>query len=91
MISVLVTKDNFQNIREEGIGSNFTALNPKDGFRQDDQLWFGTCSECGEQVSNSALTGRGWVHTITEVVSYHADGRTPLQASSKKLDYCPKG
>lgn len=90
MISIQITKDNFQAVRENGIGSNFSVLNPKDGFRKDNRLWFGTCSECGEQVSNSALTGKGWVHTISTTITYHADGVTPCQRSSKQFTYCPK-
>jgi hypothetical protein len=27
-----------QEIREQGIGSNFSVLNPEDGFRKDDTL-----------------------------------------------------
>jgi len=90
-MNITVTKENFQSIRENGIGNGFTVINPADGFRKDNRLWFGKCSECNEQVSNSALTGEGWTHSITTVISYHADGVTPCQMSIKHLDYCPKG
>lgn len=86
---MLVTKENFKSIRVNGIGSNFKVLNPEDGFRKDNRLWFGTCSECGESVTNSALTGKGWEHSITTVISYHADGKTPCHSVSKSVDYCP--
>ena len=51
-------------IRENGIGSNFRVINPADGFRKDNRLWFGTCSVCGERVVNSSFRGV-WEHTIT--------------------------
>jgi hypothetical protein len=42
----------FWTIREQGIGNGFTALNPADGYRKDNRLWFGNCSVCGERVTN---------------------------------------
>lgn len=87
MTSLVVTKENFKQIREEGIGSNFTVLNPEDGYRKDNRLWFGECSECGERVTNSSLNGV-WKHTIILETKYHASGTIAYQ-SSKQVDYCP--
>lgn len=83
MNSLVITKENFQSIRENGIGSNFSVIDPKDGFRKDNRLWFGTCSVCGESVTNSALTGRGWEHTIYIV-------KTANHSQSYQVTYCPK-
>ena len=82
MNSLVITKENFQSIRENGIGSNFSVINPADGFRKDNRLWFGTCSVCGESVTNSALTGRGWEHTIYTV-------KTANHSQSYQVTYCP--
>lgn len=87
---LVITKDNFQQVREQGIGNGFTVLNPADGFRKDNRLWFGECSECGDTVTNSSLKGEGWIHSITTVHSYHADGVTPCHSSSVFVNYCPK-
>lgn len=54
---------NFKDIREQGIGSNFKVLDPEDGYEKNDRLWFGTCEECGERVTNSSLKGV-WEHTV---------------------------
>lgn len=85
---MLVTKENFKSIRVNGIGSNFKVLNPEDGYRKDNRLWFGECAECGERVTNSSLNGI-WKHEIVLSVSYHASG-TIASKSSKQVDYCPK-
>lgn len=87
-----ITKENFQSIRENGIGSNFKVLNPADGYRKDDRLWFGTCAECGETVTNSALKGEGWMHSIHSVQVMYAPalGREFELNSYKKVNYCPK-
>lgn len=61
--------------------NGFVVLNPRDGYRKDNRLWFGECSECGESVTNSALKGI-WVHTII----LERDG---LSTKSKDVDYCP--
>lgn len=50
-------------IRQQGIGKNFTVLDPQDGFRKDNTIWFGTCDTCGDRVSNS-LHDRIWIHTV---------------------------
>jgi hypothetical protein len=63
-------------------GNGFSVLNAADGFRKDNSLWFGTCSECGESVTNSSLNGV-WKHTL--VLEVRANGST-----SRQIDYCPK-
>lgn len=87
MTSLVVTKENFKQIRVEGIGSNFKVLNPEDGYRKDNRLWFGECAECGERVTNSSLNGI-WKHEIVLEVKYHESG-TIAYKSSKQVDYCP--
>jgi hypothetical protein len=66
-----------QEIREKGIGNGFSVLNAADGYRQNNQVWFGECSVCGERVSNSRLVGV-WEHKLQL-----EDGW------SKQIDYCP--
>ena len=83
MTKLEITQDNFDSVRSEGIGNGFTVLNPADGIRKDNRLWFGTCSVCGESVTNSALTGKGWEHTVYLV-------NEPNHKVSKSVDYCPK-
>ena len=75
--------------REQGIGSNFEVKDPKDGFRKDNTVWFGTCSICNEIVSNSRhnLT---WMHSIDLKVTYHASGHIASRQSIQ-IDYCPYG
>jgi hypothetical protein len=84
-----LTEGELTQIRAEGLGNGFTVLNPEDGFRRDGTVWFGTCSECGEQVSNSWRDGV-WEHTVRTVISYHADGVTPCQTSNQSFGYCPE-
>jgi hypothetical protein len=76
---------NLLEIRTKGIGSNFTVINPADGYRKDNRLWFGTCSECGEMVSSSSVSAKynGWTHTLTKKIS-------ETGFSMKSIDYCPK-
>ena len=76
--------------------NGFTALNCEDGYRKDNRLWFGECSECGERIHNSALDGI-WMHTrYFELGFYNKDyldkGLNGLAnySSSKDIDYCPK-
>ena len=92
-MSLVITKENFQSVRENGIGSNFSVINPSDGFRKDNRLWFGTCSVCNESVTNSALVGRGWEHTIyTTKGSFskaNFDKGIYNHTSSRSVDYCP--
>jgi hypothetical protein len=54
---------NIQQTRNEGIGNGFRVIDPHDGFRQNDQLWFGKCDQCEETVTNSWLDG-AWMHTV---------------------------
>jgi hypothetical protein len=82
-----------QEIREQGIGSNFSVLNPEDGYRKDNSLWFGNCSECGERVSQS-LHHDYWQHTKFLEKGYGSkqqweENRWHSQATSTGLDYCP--
>ena len=49
-------------IRNQGIGDGFTVINPQDGYRKDNTIWNGTCSECGERVYNSIMTNYKWEH-----------------------------
>ena len=92
-MSLVITKENFQSVRENGIGSNFSVINPADGFRKDNRLWFGTCSVCNESVTNSAVSGRGWEHTIYLEKGYFSKDNylkgTTNMASSKSVTYCP--
>ena len=67
-----------QETRTQGIGNGFKVLNPADGYRQDNRLWFGECSVCGERITNSALDGV-WKHT-----------QQLENGWSKQIDYCPK-
>lgn len=82
-----------QQIREQGIGSNFSVLNPGDGFRKDGTLWFGKCSECGELVNQSPNYDH-WTHTVYLEKGYYSreaweSGRYHNEATSKSADYCP--
>jgi hypothetical protein len=79
-----------QDIREQGIGLNFNVLNPEDGYRKDNALWFGKCDTCGEHVSNS-LHNKFWAHSPVLEVKYHADGSTILSRKTTQIDYCPLG
>jgi hypothetical protein len=54
-------KKNVAEIRTLGIGSNFKVIDPKDGVKGDDSIWFGTCDKCGEPVSNNESLGL-WEH-----------------------------
>jgi hypothetical protein len=73
----------FWEIREKGIGNGFSVVNPADGYRKDDRLWFGNCSVCEERVTNSFLKGI-WEHTL--ILETDGKGYT----KSKTIDYCPK-
>jgi hypothetical protein len=88
MTSLVVTKENFNQIREEGIGNGFSVINPHDGYRKDNRLWFGTCSECGESVTNSSLTGKGWEHNLILEEKRNPSGFVSYR-SSRNVDYCP--
>ena len=82
-----LTDTEVQQVRENGLGNGFIALEPADGFRQDGALWFGTCSVCGESVHNSWRDGI-WKHTVYTNKTYHADGSL-LSSTSHDTDYCP--
>ena len=76
-------------IRTEGIGSNFSVLNPHDGYRKNDQLWFGTCAQCCERVTSSRHDGNAWMHrlVIEKGVPLGMSGRGD---TTRQIDYCPK-
>ena len=68
------------NIRINGIGNGFKVIDPADGYRKDNRLWFGDCSLCGDRVSNSFLSNRGvWTHSI----------HNRETGEVKYFDYCP--
>lgn len=85
---MIVTKENFQQVREQGIGNGFTVINPADGYQKNNRVWFGTCSVCGEMVTNSALTGNGWEHSV-KGAKLTPDGEI-IYTYSKSVNYCPK-
>jgi hypothetical protein len=85
-MSLVVTKENFQEIREKGIGNGFSVIDPKDGYRKDNRLWFGTCSVCNEMVTNSAIDGRGWLHKLVLVDEVLPGGGR--HQSSRSVTYC---
>lgn len=70
--------NNFEYIRENGIGNGFTVSDPHDGFRKDNRLWFGTCETCGQSVVNNVYD-KFWAHTVS--VGENA---------TREIDYCPK-
>ena len=72
---------NLVEIRKSGVGNGFTVINPKDGYRKDNLVWFGECSKCGESVSSSLVSAKynGWTHT--KIVGQMRSA----------IDYCPKG
>ena len=76
---------NLVETRKNGIGNGFTVINPKDGYRKDNAVWFGECSKCGEMVSSSSVSLKfnGWTHTlIRQEKGYQVH---------TAIDYCPKG
>ena len=87
-----ITQEQFETNRMNGIGSNFSVIEPVDGFRKDNRLWFGKCSVCGEQVTNSALVGY-WEHTIYLVRGSFSKDRFDSgiynHTQSRGVDYCP--
>ncbi len=78
-----------KEVRELGLGNGFEVLNPADGYRQDNTLWFGECSVCGERISNSLNSGGVWEHELILNAEYYPDGRL-FTKTSKQIDYCPK-
>jgi hypothetical protein len=69
-----------KEIRELGLGQGFKVLNPEDGYRKDDSIWFGECDQCGTRVSNGRFFGLKWVHTVK------VDGSN---SATKHVEYCP--
>jgi hypothetical protein len=82
-----LSADEIAEIRTRGIGNGFTVLNPADGFRQDNWLWFGNCSACGERVSNSLRDGV-WTHTQYTHKTIGESGLV-MSSTSYPVDYCP--
>lgn len=82
-----LTDKEVERIRKNGEGNGFTVLDPADGFRGDGSLWFGTCSACGERVSNSWLDG-AWEHTVYTARTYYETGMVAT-STSYQTDYCP--
>jgi hypothetical protein len=77
---------NLVEIRKGGIGNGFTVINPQDGYRKDNTVWFGTCSNCNEMVSSSRFSSEsGWTHSVV----VRLIGTTGKEI--KSVDYCPKG
>lgn len=76
---------NLVEIRKNGIGNGFTVIKPEDGYRKDNAVWFGTCSNCNEMVSSSSVSTKynGWVHTLVKPLGETGSVRTAV-------DYCPK-
>jgi len=78
-----------QQIRREGIGNGFRVIEPHDGFRKNDQLWFGKCDQCEATVTNSWRDGT-WMHKVYTELEYWGDSTTPNSTTSHDVDYCPK-
>jgi hypothetical protein len=55
-----------QDIREKGMGSNFSVFAPADSGRQDDIVWVGTCTSCNQKVFNRKDKGY-WEHEVNVV------------------------
>jgi hypothetical protein len=71
-------RKNVREVRTLGLGSGFSVIDPKDGVKGDDSIWFGTCDNCGETVSNDKRLGL-WEHRTVE-------GEKAQYSTS-----CPKG
>lgn len=79
--------DEMTRLRTGGIGSNFTVVDPADGYRKNDQLWFGTCGTCGERVTSSRFNRGVWMHKL--ITEEHPE--FPGLLTYRDLDRCPKG
>jgi hypothetical protein len=80
----------FEMVRELGIGNGFKVLDPHDGFRKDNRLWFGTCEVCGESVTNSSFDDAVWKHTVYTYKEYWSkDATFPNHSRSHDVAYCP--
>jgi hypothetical protein len=82
-------RKNVREVRTLGIGSNFKVLDPKDGVKGDDSIWFGKCDKCGETVSSDERLGI-WEHRVTglnaeaeQTVDYKADCPTEISRTHK--------
>lgn len=79
-------------IRQEGLGDGFSVLNPHDGYRNNNQLWFGECSVCGETVTNSTLKGL-WEHTVYTRKEFWSQEKYEKgicnSSTSHQVAYCP--
>lgn len=88
MTSLTVTE-----IRENGIGSNHKVINPADGYRKDNRLWFGECSECGERITSSLHNKGEWTHTIYSIKGYYSMDNYERgiynHGQSREVAYCP--
>lgn len=87
-------RNKMNKVEKTQIANGFTALNCEDGYRKDNRLWFGECSECGQRIHNSHLVGK-WEHTIYTEKGFYSKEAFELGlfynfASSKDVDYCPK-
>jgi hypothetical protein len=71
-----------KELRQQGIGHNFKVLDPADGYRQDNTLWFGNCENCGEGVTSSLHDKGVWMHT--EILAQDERSKT-----TRQIDYCP--
>lgn len=80
---------NIQQIRQEGLGNGFRVIEPHDGFRKNDQLWFGKCDQCEATVTNSWLDG-AWMHTVYTKLEYWGNNTHPNSTTSHRVNYCPK-
>jgi hypothetical protein len=72
-----------EQIRTMGLGENFYVDSPEDGYRKDNSLWFGKCTQCGERVTSSFVDGVVWKHKA--ILPSQFGGET-----SKSIDYCPE-
>lgn len=79
--------DEMARIRAGGIGSNFTVTDPEDGYRKNNQVWFGTCGTCGERVTSSRFDNGVWMHKL--VTAEHPE--FPSMLTHRNLDRCPQG
>jgi hypothetical protein len=82
------TTPDIMTIREMGLGNGFAVLDPADGYRKNNQLWFGTCATCGEGVTSSRHDNGIWMHRLVVEKGNppHIGGRGD---TTRQIDYCP--
>lgn len=80
--------DEMARIRAGGIGSNFTVSDPEDGYRKNNQVWFGTCGTCGERVTSSRFDNGVWMRKL---VTEEQPEKFPGLLTYRDLDRCPQG